>query len=143
MLLVGLDGCEVRLCGPCAFVRPRVPCVSRLPPVSFYRVLLERTGTGTPDRDPCGRGRARLERRILTLVLKYVIRTDQHGSMQTAALHSPDIRHLSLYMYILKHVRACPRKREGELKVSAEREGESIYEIVGNVAATRGVSSEV
>ncbi len=31
---------EVRLCGPCAFVRPRVPCVpcfSRLPPVSFYR----------------------------------------------------------------------------------------------------------
>ena len=27
-------------CGPCAFVRPRVPCVpcvSRLPPVSFYR----------------------------------------------------------------------------------------------------------
>jgi uncharacterized protein YbaR (Trm112 family) len=46
-------------------------------------------------------------------------------------------------MYILKHVLACPRKREGELKVSAEREGESIYEIVGNVAATRGVSSEV
>ena len=37
VLLVGLDGCEVRLCGPCAFVRPRVPCVSRLPPVSFYR----------------------------------------------------------------------------------------------------------
>jgi hypothetical protein len=38
--LVGLDGCEVRLCGPCAVVRPRVPCVpcvSRLPPVSFYR----------------------------------------------------------------------------------------------------------
>ena len=38
--LVGLDGCEVRLCGLCAFVRPRVPCVScvsRLPPVSFYR----------------------------------------------------------------------------------------------------------
>ena len=35
-----LDGCEVRLCGPRAFVRPRVPCVpcvSRLPPVSFYR----------------------------------------------------------------------------------------------------------
>ena len=31
---------EVRLCGLCAFVRPRVPCVScvsRLPPVSFYR----------------------------------------------------------------------------------------------------------
>jgi hypothetical protein len=25
---VGLDGCEVRLCGPCAFVRPRVPCVN-------------------------------------------------------------------------------------------------------------------
>jgi hypothetical protein len=48
-LLVGLDGGEVRLCGPYAFVRPRVPCVSRLPrclftgcvsrlpPVSFYR----------------------------------------------------------------------------------------------------------
>ncbi len=126
-MLVGLDGCEVRLCGPCAFVRPRVPCVSRLPPVSFYRVLLERTGTGTPDRDPCGRGRARLERRILTLVTKYVIRTrDQHGSMHTAALHSPDIRHLSLYMYILKHVLAWPREREGE-----------IVPIVGNVAATR------
>ena len=26
-VLVGLDGCEVRLCGPRAFVRPRVPCV--------------------------------------------------------------------------------------------------------------------
>ena len=40
MLDLGLDGCEVRLCGLCAFVRPRVPCVpcvSRLPPVSFYR----------------------------------------------------------------------------------------------------------
>jgi hypothetical protein len=24
--LVGSDGCEVRLCGPSAFVRPRVPC---------------------------------------------------------------------------------------------------------------------
>jgi len=38
VLLVGLVGCEIRLC---AFVRPRVPCVpcvSRLPPVSFYRV---------------------------------------------------------------------------------------------------------
>ena len=38
-VLVGLDGCEVRLCDPCALVRPRVPCVScvsRLPPVSFY-----------------------------------------------------------------------------------------------------------
>ena len=53
-------------------------------------------------------------------ILTNVIRTDQHGSMQTAALHSPDIRHLSLYMYILKHVLACPREREGE------REGESI-----------------
>jgi hypothetical protein len=29
--------CRFVLCGPCAFVRPRVPCVSRLPPVSFYR----------------------------------------------------------------------------------------------------------
>ena len=36
-VLVGLDGCEVRLCDPCACVRPCVPCVSRLPPVSFYR----------------------------------------------------------------------------------------------------------
>jgi hypothetical protein len=27
--------CEVRLCGPCAFVRPRVPCVSRLPRCLF------------------------------------------------------------------------------------------------------------
>ena len=36
-VLVGLDGCEVRLCLPCARVRPSVPCVSRLPPVSFYR----------------------------------------------------------------------------------------------------------
>ena len=35
--LVGLDGCEVCLCDPCARVRPCVPCVSRLPPVSFYR----------------------------------------------------------------------------------------------------------
>jgi hypothetical protein len=38
VLLVGLDGCEVRLCGPCAFVRPRVPCVpcvSRLPRCLF------------------------------------------------------------------------------------------------------------
>ena len=37
---VWMDGCEVRLCVPCARVRPcvpRVPCVSRLPPVSFYR----------------------------------------------------------------------------------------------------------
>ena len=35
-----MDGCEVRLCVPCARVRPcvpRVPCVHRLPPVSFYR----------------------------------------------------------------------------------------------------------
>ena len=35
--LVGLDGCEVCLCDPCARVRPCVPCVSRLPTVSFYR----------------------------------------------------------------------------------------------------------
>ena len=37
---LGLDGCEVRPCDPCARVRPCVPCVlcvSRLPPVSFYR----------------------------------------------------------------------------------------------------------
>jgi len=39
LLLVGLVGCEI---GLCAFVLPRVPCVpcvSRLPPVSFYRYL--------------------------------------------------------------------------------------------------------
>jgi hypothetical protein len=45
VLLVGFDGCEVRLCGLCAFVRPRVPCVScvsRLPPVSFYRYRVSR-----------------------------------------------------------------------------------------------------
>ena len=33
-VLVGLDGCEVRLRGPCALVRPRVPCVSRVCPGS-------------------------------------------------------------------------------------------------------------
>ena len=71
---VGLDGCEVLLCDPCARemcpvytyvsrgsappgvflyrystglcdprarVRPCVPCVSRLPPVSFYRIPTE------------------------------------------------------------------------------------------------------
>jgi hypothetical protein len=47
VLLVGLDGCEVRLCVVrvplvvelCvrAWRVPCVPCVSRLPPVSFYR----------------------------------------------------------------------------------------------------------
>ena len=44
---LGLDGCEVRLCDPCARVErpcvPRVshvcvPCVSRLPQVSFDRL---------------------------------------------------------------------------------------------------------
>jgi hypothetical protein len=30
VLLVGLDGCEVRLCGPFAFVRARVSRVSRV-----------------------------------------------------------------------------------------------------------------
>ena len=34
------DGCEVRLCDPCARVRPCVPCVSRLPPVFLNRSLL-------------------------------------------------------------------------------------------------------
>ncbi len=29
-----MDGCEVRLCDPCALVRPRVPCVSRVCPGS-------------------------------------------------------------------------------------------------------------
>ena len=31
---LGLDGCEVCLCVPCARVRPRVPCVSRVCPGS-------------------------------------------------------------------------------------------------------------
>ena len=31
---LGLDGCEVRLCDPCARVRPCVPCVSRVSPGS-------------------------------------------------------------------------------------------------------------
>ena len=31
-----MDVSEVHLCDPCACVRPCVPCVSRLPPVSFY-----------------------------------------------------------------------------------------------------------
>jgi hypothetical protein len=31
---LGLDGCEVRPCDPCARVRPCVPCESR-PPVLF------------------------------------------------------------------------------------------------------------
>ena len=37
-VLVGLDGCEVRLCDLCALMRPRVPCVScvsRLPRCLF------------------------------------------------------------------------------------------------------------
>ena len=62
VLLVGLDGCEVRLCGLCAFVRPRVPCVpsvSRLPllpvhvlpPVSFYRYYCSMDG-GVADTSP-------------------------------------------------------------------------------------------
>jgi hypothetical protein len=34
LILVGLDGFEVRLCDPCALVRPRVPCVSRVCPGS-------------------------------------------------------------------------------------------------------------
>ena len=42
-VLVGLDGCEVRRCDPCALVRPRVPCVSRVCPGS-PRCLF--TGTG-------------------------------------------------------------------------------------------------
>jgi len=35
--LVGWDGCEVRLCEPCAPVSPNVPCGFLAPPVS-YRV---------------------------------------------------------------------------------------------------------
>ena len=31
---LGLDGCEVRLCDPCARVRPCVPCLSRVCPGS-------------------------------------------------------------------------------------------------------------
>jgi hypothetical protein len=54
--LVGLAGCDVRLCGPCALVRPRVArvcpvtCVSRrLPPVS-YRYNVECTCLGLKAR---------------------------------------------------------------------------------------------
>ena len=32
--LMGLDGCEVRLCDPCARVRPCAPCVSFVRPGS-------------------------------------------------------------------------------------------------------------
>ena len=49
---LGLDGCEVRPCDPCARVRPCVPCVlcvSRLPPVLF-------TGTDTPFHTSCSSG---------------------------------------------------------------------------------------
>ena len=49
--LVGLDGCEVRLCDPCARVRPCVPCVSRLPkcfvPVQVY-LAVKPVGVTTP-----------------------------------------------------------------------------------------------
>ena len=45
--LVGLDGCEVRQCAIRVPVCPCVPCVSRLPPVSFYRV------PGSPCRREC------------------------------------------------------------------------------------------
>ena len=38
---LGLDGCEVRLCDPCPRVRLCVPCVSRLPPESFNRIVPE------------------------------------------------------------------------------------------------------
>jgi len=34
LFILGLDGCEVRPCDPCARVRPCVPCESR-PPVLF------------------------------------------------------------------------------------------------------------
>ena len=43
---LGLDGCEVCLCVPCARVRPRVPCVSRVCPGS-PRCLFTR-GTRKP-----------------------------------------------------------------------------------------------
>ena len=59
-VLVGVDGCEVRLCDPCACVRPCVPCVTRLPPVP--RCLF--TGTGT---DSSTRSRGRTVRRSLIL----------------------------------------------------------------------------
>ena len=46
-VLVGLDGCEVLLCDPCARARPFVPCVwSRLPRCLF-------TGTGSPVQYRC------------------------------------------------------------------------------------------
>ena len=52
MLLVGLDGCEVRLCGPCAFVRPRVPCVLEVTQTHIHI----HTHTFTPWRVPRGGG---------------------------------------------------------------------------------------
>ena len=47
-------GREVRLCDQCVCVRPCVPCVSRLPPVSFLPVVRSRlhvlSGPGCPHR---------------------------------------------------------------------------------------------
>ena len=53
--MVGLDGCEVRLRGPCAFVRPRVPCVSRVLEVTQTHIHIH-THTFTPWRVPRGGG---------------------------------------------------------------------------------------
>ena len=63
-VLVGLDGCEVLLCHPCAQVRPCVPCLSRLPrclvtgmnpapTVSFYSCTgMNNNSQGWPRQPP-------------------------------------------------------------------------------------------
>ena len=74
-VLVSLDGCEVRRCDPCALVRPRVPCVSRVcpgSPVSFYRyskattricgIARESVVTHEEDRGTARRFQRRLKR---------------------------------------------------------------------------------
>ena len=46
--MVGLDGCEVRLCDPCALVLPRGPCVPSFPlppPGVFLPGFLPYTGS--------------------------------------------------------------------------------------------------
>ena len=57
--VVGLDGCEVRLCDPRARVRPCVPSVSRVCRLGLF------TGTGTC---ACGKtGNGPMERSMLLL----------------------------------------------------------------------------
>ena len=45
---VCFDGCEVRRCDPCALVRPRVPCVSRVCPVSVRNHTQKALHTSVP-----------------------------------------------------------------------------------------------